>query len=117
MKEVIEIEKMEVYAYHGCYQAETIVGNRFEIYLRVECDSTRVAVSDNVKDTISYLDLFSMVKREMAINSKTLEHVGLRILRAIKNEFPQAENIKIKISKLNPPLGGDVERVSVAMEL
>lgn len=117
MKEVIEIEKMEVYAHHGCYEAETIVGNRFEIYLRVECDATRATTSDNVKDTVSYLDLFSTVKREMAINSKILEHVGFRVLSAIKTEFPQVEKVMVKISKLNPPLGGDIERVSVTMEL
>ncbi|MEG1634947.1 MAG: dihydroneopterin aldolase [Rikenellaceae bacterium] len=117
MREVIEIEKMEVYAYHGCYEAEKIVGNRFEIYLRVECDASRSALTDKVTDTVSYLDLFATVKREMLIGSNILENVAYRVLTAIKNEFPAVEKVRIKISKLNPPLGGDIERVSVTMDL
>ena len=60
MKEIIEIEKMEILAFHGCYDAEKKVGNKFEIYLEVVCDATKSADSDNVEDTVSYLDLYEI---------------------------------------------------------
>ncbi len=115
MKEVIEIENMEVFAYHGCYDAEKKVGNKFVIYLSVVCDATLSAQSDNVQDTVSYLDLYATIRREMAVTSNILEHVARRILDAIKSEYPAVESATLKISKMNPPLGGDIERVSVTM--
>ena len=117
MKEIIEIEKMEILAFHGCYEAEKKVGNKFEIYLQIVCDATKSADSDNVVDTVSYLDLYATIRREMAITANILESVAKRILLAIQREYPAVESAKIKISKMNPPLGGDIERVSVTMSL
>lgn len=117
MKEIIEIEKMEFYSYHGCFEAEKIVGNRFEVYLKATCDASKSMISDNVADTVSYLDLYQTVKREMATPSNILEHVAHRILLTIKDEYPTIESCFVKISKMNPPLGGAIERVSVSMEL
>ncbi len=117
MKEIIEIEKMEILAFHGCYDAEKKVGNKFEIYLEVVCDATKSADSDNVEDTVSYLDLYATIRREMAITANILESVAKRVLVAIRQEHPSIESAKIKISKMNPPLGGDIERVSVTMML
>ncbi|MFI3321681.1 MAG: dihydroneopterin aldolase [Rikenellaceae bacterium] len=115
MKEIIEIEKMEFYSFHGCFEAEKIVGNRFELYLKATCSAEKAMISDEVSDTVSYLDLYGTIKKEMAIPSNILENVGYRILTAIKKEYPAIETCQIKISKMNPPLGGSIERVSVSM--
>ncbi|MCX4359444.1 dihydroneopterin aldolase [uncultured Duncaniella sp.] len=115
-KTVIELENMEFYAFHGCYEQEKIVGNRFIVDLKFTVDATVAASSDNVADTVSYLDVYGVVKREMEITSDILENVADRILASLAGAFPAIESMSVKISKMTPPLGGQIERVSVAMD-
>ena len=69
--------------------------------------------SDSLEDTISYADVFEMVKKEMAIPSKLLEHVAGRIISALRKTYPAIENIELKLSKNNPPMGADMDYASV----
>ena len=104
---------MRFYAHHGCFTEERAIGTHFIVDLQLETDTDRAEVSDNIDDTISYLDVYSVVKKEMSQPSNLLEHVARRIGEAVKRQFPDSMNIKVKISKLNPPLGGQLESASV----
>lgn len=115
MREIIELEKMEFYAFHGCFESEKRVGNRFEVYLKVECSAAKALESDNVLDTVNYVNLFKTIERQMAITCNIIESVASNILKKIREDYPQIDSCEIKISKLNPPLGGVVDRVSVTM--
>lgn len=106
---------MEVYAFHGCYKEEQIVGNRFLVSLSYICELKEATKSDNINDTVSYLDIYRLVRQEMAITSHIIEHVAKRIIDRILKEYPIVEELEVKISKCNPPLGGLVEKVSVVM--
>lgn len=113
-KGIIEIENMEFYAFHGCYREEQLVGNRFMVDLTLETDIEAAAESDNVGDTVNYLEVYQAVRSQMEVRSDILEHVGYRILEEIKKRFPKVLSAKVKVSKCNPPLGGMIERVSVS---
>lgn len=110
---VIELESMQFQAYHGCYPLEQIVGNRFEVDVTIEADLDRAAGSDRVDDTINYLNVFEIVREQMAVKSHILEHVSQRIIDAVRSRWPQCERIRVRVSKLAPPLGGKIGRVSV----
>jgi 7,8-dihydroneopterin aldolase/epimerase/oxygenase len=112
---IIKIEGMEFYAYHGHFEVERKTGNKFEINLAIETNLEKASKSDNLKDTINYLTVYGLVKHEMNINSFLLENVAQRILDKLYSSFPVIEKATIKISKLNPPLGGQIEKVSVTM--
>lgn len=116
MTAILEIEEMEFFAYHGCFEAEQIVGNKFRVYacLHYQCD--RPATTDNIGDALSYQTAYEIIAREMMKRSHLLEHVGKRILTALYEAFPQLEYAKIKISKMNPPLGGQIGCTSVSLE-
>lgn len=116
MTGLLEIEGMEFFAYHGCFEAEQIVGNKFTVYacLRYECSLP--ACSDQITDALSYQTAYEIIAREMRKRSHLLEHVGKRILDALYEVFPQLEYAKIKISKMNPPLGGQIKCTSVTLE-
>jgi len=116
MKGKIEIEGMEFYAYHGHFAAEQVVGNRFLVDLTLITDCSKAAQSDDLNDALDYQIAYLIVKEEMQIKSHLLENVARRILDRFDKEFEAIENIKIKISKLNPPMGGQIEKVSVTME-
>lgn len=111
----IRIEGMDFFAYHGCFTEESIIGTRFEVDLAITVDTSQAESSDNLHHTVNYLSVFETVKKEMETRSNLLENVAHRILSAIKHRFPIITNAEVKISKLNPPLGGKVERVSITL--
>lgn len=110
---IITIDDMEFYAFHGCFEEEQKIGTRFRVNLRMEVDTKKAQLSDNIYDTVNYLEVYQVVKREMMKPSHLLEHVADRIGRAVKQEFPDVKNAIIRVSKLNPPLGGQMAAVSV----
>ena len=113
----ISIEGMEFFAYHGCFKEEQIIGTKFRIDLFLETDTRKAELSDELHDTVNYQSVYELVKDEMKLKSKLLEHVGRRILNRIKKEFPEVEQGRIKIRKLNPPHGGKMDFVAVELEL
>ncbi len=112
----ISIEGMEFFAYHGCFKEEQIIGTKFIIDLFLDVDTAVAEVSDNLKDTVNYQAVYLVVKEEMKQSSKLLEHVGRRILVSVIKEFSNVKSAKVKIKKINPPLGGKMDFVSVTLK-
>lgn len=110
---VIEIEGMEFYAYHGHFKTEQIVGNRFIADLSVETDIQKAAKSDCLNDTIDYQQLYKIIEEEMQVTSNLIEHVSHRILSRIKQNYPKIKTATLRLSKLNPPLNGKTQKVSI----
>lgn len=112
----IQIENMEFYAFHGHYREERIVGNKFLVDLCIDADMTRPAASDNLKDAINYQLAYRLVKEEMEKESKLLENIAKRILDTIYENFEGIREVTVKISKMNPPMGGGrIEKVSLTL--
>ncbi len=114
---VISVEGMEFFAYHGCFKEEQLIGTNFNIDLFLTVDTSKAESTDNLYDTVNYQEVYQLVKSEMQITSKLLENVGRRILDSIKITYPQVENATVKIKKLNPPLGGKMDYVSITLDL
>lgn len=111
----IILEQMEFYAYHGCFEEEQIIGNRFIVSLELETNTAAAEISDKLHDTVNYQKVFNLVKAEMDTKSSLLEHIGRRILDSVMAAFPVITNIKLRISKMNPPMGGKLHAVSVEL--
>jgi len=112
---LISIENMEFFAYHGCFSEEQIIGTRFIVDLYIEGDTKEAEQTDKLSKTINYQDVFLLVKEQMAIKSHLLEHVGRRILSKLQESYPEIQFAEIKVSKMNPPLGGKVGNVSLTL--
>jgi dihydroneopterin aldolase len=115
MTYVITLEEMEFRAYHGCYDIEKVVGNRFLVSLALEVELGEGVAEDNVDKVINYLSVYEVVAKEMGCKSNIMENVALRILDAIYMAFSQIVKATIIVSKLAPPLGGKVKKVSVTL--
>lgn len=113
MNTVVFIDEVRFHAFHGVMPQERAVGADFTVSLRVEYDFTKAAASDDLADTISYADLFHVMKREMLIPSQLLEHVALRIVKAVAARWPKVEKIDIRLAKDNPPMGADCKGAGV----
>jgi 7,8-dihydroneopterin aldolase/epimerase/oxygenase len=112
---LIQLDEMEFYAYHGHYREEQIVGNRFLVDLTLETDMEVPGQSDDLKDAVNYQVAYKLIKKEMEQQSHLLEHVADRILTALYKELTGIRKATVKVSKMNPPLGGKTRCVSVTM--
>ncbi len=112
---IIKIEGMQFYAYHGCFEEESIVGTHFGIDCRLEVDIKEAAVHDNLGKTINYQTVYQLIAEEMKTSSSLLEHVAYRILKRLQEYFPSVKESWVSVQKMNPPLGGKIEKVAVEM--
>ena len=110
---IIAINDMRFYAHHGCFEQERAIGTHFRVDLRFDTDTASAELSDNIADTVSYLDVYQIVKSEVLQPSNLLEHVARRICDAVMLQFPEIKDVTAVVYKLNPPLGGNMESVSV----
>jgi 7,8-dihydroneopterin aldolase/epimerase/oxygenase len=111
----IKLMGMEFYAYHGYHAEEQILGNKFIVDVTIDADTSDAEENDELSRTINYFEVYKLVKMEMSIKSKLLEHVATRIIDTIYEAFPNIIKAEVTVSKLNPPLEGKVDRVSITL--
>ena len=112
----IRLEGMEFFAYHGCFAEEQIIGTRFVVDLEFTYDTAKAEADDHLADAVNYQDVYRVVKEEMEKKSYLIEHVARRILDAVRSSFPGITHAEIRISKVNPPIGGKVAQVCCVLE-
>jgi dihydroneopterin aldolase len=112
---LIQIDNMEFYAFHGHFKEERIVGNKFLVDMVIETDMEKPAQSDNLRDAVNYQRVYEIVKQQMGLKSHLLEHIAGRIIDAVYKEMTGIKKITIKVSKMNPPMGGKIGSVSVVL--
>lgn len=113
----IRLDSMRFYAYHGVMEQEQRVGGYYLVSLTIETDLTKAICTDDVSDTVSYAELFELVKNEMAIPSKLLEHVAGRIGQRTLKQFDKIMSLTIRVTKENPPMGANCKGASVEIKV
>ncbi len=112
---VIKVENIRVFSYHGCLTEEKKIGSHYSVDLEVKVNLQKSSTSDKLSDTVDYVLLNRIIKKEMLKPTHLLETVAKRILTRIINENDLVMEVVVWISKLNPPIGGDVEKVTIKM--
>ena len=115
MKTTLFIDQVRFHAYHGVMPQERAVGADFTVSLRVEYDFSHAVETDDLADTVSYADLYEIIKTEMAIPSRLLEHVAGRVIRSVCDRFPQVSAVTVRLAKDNPPMGADCRGAGVEL--
>ena len=110
------LKDIRIYAFHGCMVEEELIGSDYIVNLEVETDMHQPAYSDLLEDAVDYVQLNAIVKEEMLIRSRLLEHIAQRIIDRILKQFPMVKNVEVKVAKQNPPIGGDVKEVCVCIK-
>ncbi len=116
MKHTIEVNGIKLYAFHGCMPEEGRIGGHYIVDVRMVTDFSSAAETDELDETIDYVVVNKIVKEEMAIRSKLIEHVGQRIINSIKKEIKFIQALRVKVTKLAPPINGDVNNVAIIIE-
>lgn len=107
---------IRIYAFHGCMEEEERIGSDYIVSLEVEADMKKASATDALVDAVDYVNLNTIVKEEMSVRSKLLEHVGQRIIDRILKQFPEVLSVEVSVAKQNPPIGGDVGEVCVCLK-
>ena len=116
MKHTIEVSGIKLYAYHGCLPEEGRIGGNYIVDVKLITDFSKAAVSDELIETIDYVDINRIATEEMAIRSKLIEHVGQRIYHRIRKVINNIDKLSVKITKICPPINGDVDNVAIIIE-
>jgi dihydroneopterin aldolase len=116
MKHKIEVNGIKLYAFHGCLEEEARIGGHYVVDVTISTDFSLAAETDDLSKTVDYVAVNAIVKEEMAIRSKLIEHVGQRIFSRIKNEMKGVSELSVKITKISPPINGDVSNVAILIE-
>ena len=112
----IKLKNIRTFSYHGCLVEESKIGSDYRVDLKIKTDLQKSSLSDELSDTVDYVHLNRIVEEEMAIRSNLLEHVAQRIITRTFKEIPAISRVILEVSKLNPPIGGDVEAVTIEMD-
>lgn len=112
----IKLKNIRTFSYHGCLIEEGKIGSNYSVDLEIRADLKKSATTDDLKDTVDYVHLNQIVEEEMAIRSKLLEHVAQRIVYRLLRDIPMITKVAISVSKLNPPIGGDVASVTIQLK-
>lgn len=112
---IIKVENIRVFANHGCLSEETKIGSDYRVDVTVKANLKTSAKTDALSDTVDYVFLNKVVREEMAKPSQLLETVAQRILNRIFNEDKMVNKATVSVRKINPPIGGDVEMVTIKL--
>lgn len=111
----IKVKNIRIFTNHGCLEEEMKIGSEYRVDIQIWADLSRSAITDELADTVDYVHLNKIAKEEMNKRSKLLEQVADRMLDRMLNEIPMIHKAKVEVSKINPPIGGDVHAVSIIM--
>ena len=109
----ISVNNAWFYSFHGCLHEESVIGGEYSVNALVEVDTGIAEKSDNLENTVDYVSIYSVLKKEMDVPSKLLETVLERIIKGIKNIDENIVTIEVSIKKLSPPIGGNVDSVEL----
>lgn len=113
---VIEVNGIRVYAYHGCLNEEGSIGGHYQVDVTITGDFAKAEQTDKLVDTIDYSRVTAIVKEQMAVRGKLIEHVGRRIFDALKSEWKGGFHWKVRLTKEHPPVAGAVDHVVYVLE-
>jgi dihydroneopterin aldolase len=111
----IYLKNVRCYCFHGCLKEESIIGSEYLVNLWAKGALGKASLTDKIDDAIDYVFLNKVIVEEMSIPSKLLETVAERILNRALNEDNRIQKITVSVSKICPPINGDVESVAVKL--
>ncbi len=111
----IYINNMRFHSRHGVLEQERLTGGDFLVSLDARYPLSKAVDSDDVSDTLNYAEVYDIVKKEMSIPSKLIEHVAGRIGKRLFERMPEIEELTVRLTKVNPPMGADCEGAGVQL--
>lgn len=111
----ISLEGLEFFSYHGFYDEEQKIGNKYSVDIVVTADFTEAARRDRLSATVNYEDLYRITANVMQQPARLLEHIAHRIIQEIRAKYSDLQTVEVSVSKFNPPIGGVCHRARITL--
>jgi dihydroneopterin aldolase len=112
----ISLEGLEFFSYHGFYDEEQKIGNKYSVDIVVTADFSEAARRDRLSATVNYEDLYRITANVMQQSARLLEHIAHRIIQEIRASYPELLSVEVSVSKFNPPIGGVCQRAKITLK-
>ncbi len=104
----ILLEGLLFYGKHGASPEEKSLGHQFRVDVEIEADLSTARVTDDLRDTIDYGEVYNTIKSVLEGPSRNLlERLADEIASRIIAQFSPLA-VRIKLTKPRLPLGGGV---------
>lgn len=111
----ISLEGLEFFAYHGFYDEEQKIGNKYAVDITVTADFSEAARKDRLSATVNYEELYRIAATTMQRPARLLEHIAHSIIEEIRQHYPNVNSVEVSVSKFNPPVGGVCHRARITL--
>lgn len=112
----ITLEGLEFFAYHGFFDEEQRIGNKYSVDIIVTADLSEAARRDRLSATVDYGELYKITLGVMQRKARLLEHIALSIIEDVRSRYPDLETVEVSVSKFNPPIGGVCHRAKITLK-
>lgn len=112
----ISIRRIGVFAYHGVYEEEGRLGQRFYISIDAWLDLAPAGKADDLALSVSYADIAQMVQ-EIAVANRyaIIEALAEAIAQQLLRGFPRIEEIEVSVEKPNAAVAAILETIAVTI--
>ncbi|MCU6747902.1 2-amino-4-hydroxy-6-hydroxymethyldihydropteridine diphosphokinase [Faecalicatena acetigenes] len=113
----IKIEDLEVFARHGVFPEENVLGQKFLVSAVLYVDTRKAGMTDELTASIHYGEVSQFIDRFMKENTcKLIERAAERLAEELLLHTPLLKKIKLEIKKPWAPVGLPLKTVSVEIE-
>lgn len=118
MRTSITITGLETYGYHGLFEEERSLGQRFTFDIAATLREVRTHRSDDLDCSVRY-DAVVDEAVQIACSGKfqTLEALGETIATGLLRRFALMETVSVAVAKSSPPIAHTIERVGIEVGL
>ena len=117
MKNKINIRNLECFGFHGVFEEEKALGQKFIVSVELSVDFSKAVESDQCEDTVDYGKISQFLIEEVKKTKFDLiEALADYLAKQILVQFPLVEGVVVEIKKPWAPLLMSLDSVSVTVE-
>ena len=95
----IDLQGMEFHAFHGCYDLEQRVGNRFEVTLSITTELGDIAAHDAVEEAVKEAQETMGVEFVYDVDKEAFREATQPMIEAYEEEYPGVKTLMDTIEK------------------
>lgn len=115
--DIIRIDNLEVYAYHGVYDEEKEKGQYFYVNAELYTNTRKAGMNDDLDTSTNYGTVCDFIHDFMTKHTYDLiETVAEQLAQALLLEFKLVKSVLLEIRKPHAPIEKEFESVSVEIE-
>jgi len=111
----ISLDKLVFFGYHGLYAEEKKLGNTYIVDVIIDSTAKQSSIY-HLEHTIDYVQVYTLIKKWMAIPTPLLETLAGNMVDDILNTELLAEKVTVKITKQHLPIAEFEGTASVSIE-